>query len=422
MNDEIESLLSAFWHDLERPDVWWQFAVLLLCLAAALSIERFVRTRSATLADVTHFSEGGVRRLAFPLSGLLLVMVGRAVLHYWHPVNLLSIAIPLLGSLAAIRMVFFVLRRNFTTSTWLANFERGFALLVWGGVALHITGLLPQLIAFLEEVSFPVGKQQINLWLLIQGIATLIIALLIALWLGDLVESRLARAEGMDRNLRVVFSRIAKAVLVLLAILIGLPLLGIDLTTLSVFGGALGVGLGLGLQKIASNYVSGFIILLDRSIRIGNVIAVGSDRGQVTKITTRYTVLSSVTGIEALVPNEVLVGSVVLNESYSDRQVRVPMRVQVAYSSDLERAMVILAEAARSQPRVLADPPPKAFVVEFADSGITLELGFWIRDPEDGSLSLRSEINLAIWREFKAAGIEIPSPQREVRLLGPTHL
>ncbi len=422
MNDEIESLLSAFWHDLERPDVWWQFAVLLLCLAAALSIERFVRTRSATLADVTHFSEGGVRRLAFPLSGLLLVMVGRAVLHYWHPVNLLSIAIPLLGSLAAIRMVFFVLRRNFTTSTWLANFERGFALLVWGGVALHITGLLPQLIAFLEEVSFPVGKQQINLWLLIQGIATLIIALLIALWLGDLVESRLARAEGMDRNLRVVFSRIAKAVLVLLAILIGLPLVGIDLTTLSVFGGALGVGLGLGLQKIASNYVSGFIILLDRSIRIGNVIAVGSDRGQVTKITTRYTVLSSVTGIEALVPNEVLVGSVVLNESYSDRQVRVPMRVQVAYSSDLERAMAILAEAARSQPRVLADPPPKAFVVEFADSGITLELGFWIRDPEDGSLSLRSEINLTIWREFKAAGIEIPSPQREVRLLGPTHL
>lgn len=422
MNDEIESLLSAFWHDLERPDVWWQFAVLLLCLAAALSIERFVRTRSASLADVTHFSEGGVRRLAFPLSGLLLVMAGRAVLRYWHPVNLLSIAIPLLGSLAAIRMVFFVLRRNFTTSAWLANFERGFALLVWGGVALHITGLLPQLIAFLEEVSFPVGKQQINLWLLIQGIATLIIALLIALWLGDLVESRLARAEGMDRNLRVVFSRIAKAVLVLLAILIGLPLVGIDLTTLSVFGGALGVGLGLGLQKIASNYVSGFIILLERSIRIGNVIAVGNDRGQVTKITTRYTVLSSVSGIEALVPNEVLVGSVVLNESYSDRQVRVPMRVQVAYASDLERAMAILADAARSQPRVLADPPPKAFVVEFADSGINLELGFWIRDPEDGSLSLRSEINLAIWREFKAAGIDIPSPQREVRLLGPANL
>ena len=189
------------------------------------------------------------------------------------------------------------------------------------------------------------------------------------------------------------------------------------MTTLSVFGGAIGVGLGFGLQKIASNYVCGFIILLDRSIRIGNMIGVGSDRGQVTKITTRYTVLRGLTGVESLVPNELLVGSVVLNESCTDPKVRVPMQIQVSYGSDVERAMRILVEAAKRHPRVLADPPPKAFLSAFADSGVDLEMGFWIADPQEGTLGIRSDINLEVWRGFKTAGIDIPFPQREVRIL-----
>jgi small-conductance mechanosensitive channel len=205
---------------------------------------------------------------------------------------------------------------------------------------------------------------------------------------------------------------------VLLAVMIGLPLVGIDLTTLSVFSGAVGVGLGFGLQKIASNYVSGFIILLDRSIQIGNVISVGNERGQVTRITTRYTVLKAITGVEAIVPNEVLVGSVVLNESLSSPQVRISLPVQVDYATDLEQAMALMTAAARSIRRVLADPPPEAYVHAFADSGINLELGFWIIDPEAGTQDVRSDINLAIWRAFKAAGIQIPFPQREVRLVG----
>jgi small-conductance mechanosensitive channel len=185
-----------------------------------------------------------------------------------------------------------------------------------------------------------------------------------------------------------------------------------------VFGGALGVGLGFGLQKIAANYISGFIILLDRSLRIGDLISVGSDRGQVTQITTRYTVLKGQTGIEAIVPNEVLVGSVVLNESYTDPRVRIALPVQVSYAADLERAMAILVEAAAAQPRVLIDPAPLALVVAFAESGIDLELGFWIADPQNGTGPVKSAINLAIWKAFKAAGIEIPFPQREVRLVG----
>jgi len=345
-------------------------------------------------------------------------LIARPLLAQWHHVNLLSLAVPLLLSLAIIRIVFFVLRLGVRNVVWLASMEKVFAVLAWSVVALYITGLLPGVIDLFESVQFTVGKQKLNLWLVLQGAGVLLATLLVALWIGGTIEARLMAASDLDSNLRVLFSRLSKAVLIVLAVMIGLPLVGIDLTTLSVFSGALGVGLGLGLQKIAANYISGFIILLDRSIRIGNLISVGNDRGQVTQITTRFTVLRGITGIEAIVPNEMLVASVVQNESYSDPKVRLALPVQVAYATDLERAMAILVEAAVAQPRVLRDPPPRALVTLFADSGINLELGFWIEDPEAGTGDVRSAIYLAIWREFKAAGIEIPFPQREIRILG----
>jgi small-conductance mechanosensitive channel len=180
-----------------------------------------------------------------------------------------------------------------------------------------------------------------------------------------------------------------------------------------------GVGLGLGMQKIAANYVSGFILLLDRSIRMGNLISVGNERGVVSQITTRYTVLKGMSGIESIVPNETLVGAVVQNETFTDPKVRIALPVQVSYATDLEKAMAILVEAARNQPRVMTDPAPGAFVEAFADSGINLQLGFWISDPTEGTLGIRSAINLEIWRRFKEEGIEIPFPQREVRVLNP---
>ena len=417
MLQDLLSLVGEFWRYLQRPDALWQIGILLLCLALAYVGGELVRRRAISQRQAWRLGQGGLRRLTFPLLALVLVLSARELLRHVLNVNLLSLAVPLLASLAAIRAVFYVLRHSFGNSGWLASFERFFALSVWSLVALHITGLLPDLIDLLEGVGFAVGKQKLNLWQVTQGVATLLVTLFAALWANGLVEARLMRAEGIDQNLRVVFTRLAKAVLLLLAVLIGLPLVGIDLTTLSVFGGALGVGIGFGLQKIASSYVSGFVILLDRSIRIGNLISVGAERGQVTKITTRYTVLKGLTGIEAIVPNEILVNSVVLNESYTDPHVRIALSVQIGYGSDIERAMRILLDAAKAQPRVLADPQPAAFLAAFGDSGISLELGFWIADPQEGTLNLRSDINLAIWREFQAAGIAIPYPQREVRVI-----
>jgi len=419
---QFGGLLLDLWHDLQNPDVLWQIGVLAGCFFIAALVDRWLIQRFSISAPgeslARDLRQRGIRRLGFPLAMLVLVLVARPILQLWQNVNLLSLAIPLLTSLAIIRTVMLIVRHSFFAhAPWLASFERTLALLVWSVVALHLLGLLPETIDLMESVSFNLGKEKLNLWLILQGLGAVLTTLLIALWIGSALESQLMNARGIDSNLRLVLARLGRALLILLAVLIGLPAVGIDLTALSVFGGALGVGLGFGLQKIAANYVSGFIILLDRSIRIGNLIDVGGMRGVVMHITTRYTLLRSLTGIEMIVPNEMLVGSVISNETFSDPKVRVATQVQVAYGTDLEKAMAILVEAARAQPRVLADPPPRALILAFADSGITLELGFWIADPENGSGLLKSEVHLAIWKAFQASGISIPFPQREVRML-----
>jgi small-conductance mechanosensitive channel len=235
----------------------------------------------------------------------------------------------------------------------------------------------------------------------------------LALWIAGRIEARLMQAENLDSSLRIVSVRVTKALLVLVALLTGLSLVGIDITALSVFSGALGVGLGLGLQKIASNYVSGFIILLERAIRIGNVVQIGADTGgMVTEITTRYTVLRNLGGVEFIVPNETMIGSTVQSQSYSDSRVRVAMTIGVSYeTADIEGALRCMEKIARAHPRVLAEPAPNATLSRFADNTIQLEVGFWIADPQSGTGGVRSDVALAVLREFRAQGIIVPSPQ-----------
>jgi small-conductance mechanosensitive channel len=394
-----------------------------VCLFIAWLITRQVkavlrRRRAADPSLATDGSEEGLRRVIFPLTALVLVVLARAVLANWHHINLLKLAVPLLLAMAVIRLTVHALKRSFPKAGWLASFERAFAFGAWGVVALHLSGVLPTVIDGMKQVAFSIGKAKVNLWMLLQGALTVFVTVLVALWVAGIIESRLMRTEGLDGNLKLVFTRLSRGLLVVLAVAIGLPLVGIDLTALSVFGGALGVGLGFGMQKIAANYVSGFILLLDRSIRMGNLISVGNERGIVSQITTRYTVLKGMTGIESIVPNETLVGSIVQNETFTDPKVRVSVPIQVSYATDLEKAMAIMVEAAQAQPRVMSDPAPGAFLEAFADSGINLQLGFWIRDPAEGTLGIRSAINMQIWRRFKEEGIEIPFPQREVRVLG----
>jgi small-conductance mechanosensitive channel len=191
---------------------------------------------------------------------------------------------------------------------------------------------------------------------------------------------------------------------------------GLNLASLTVFGGALGVGIGFGLQKIVSNFISGFILLGDRSIRPGDVITVGDNYGLVKELRARYIVVLNRDGVETLIPNENLVTTDVINWSYSDRKVRVRIPVQISYNDDPEEGMAIMLEAGKSHPRALKDPAPVVRLMEFADSGVALELRVWMTDPQEGVGNIRSDINLAIWHGFKAAGITIPFPQRDVNL------
>lgn len=417
-HNEFQTFLHELAADFQDVRILWQLAAIALAVGIAWWLDRSLRPRLSGSEGAWKLGAGGLRRVIFPFSALLVVLALRYALKGRVPVHLLDLAVPLLVAMAAIRLVVYMLRQVFASGSMLASAERTIAWGVWLTVALYVTGLGMEVGDFLDEISFHIGKQRISLLVILHGLLTVAVTLLVTMWLGSALERRVMGVQALDMSLRVVLTKILRAGVIVVGVLIALPLVGIDLTVLSVFGGALGVGLGLGLQKIASNYVSGFIILLDRSVRIGDNITVDNRVGQVTEITTRYVVLRGPDGTEALIPNDTLVTSTVINQSYTDRKLRLAIPVQVSYRSDLEQAMAIMVAAAKKQPRVLSDPEPTVALREFADSGINLELGVWIADPEEGRLNLVSTINLEIWREFRRQGVEIPYPQREVRILG----
>ncbi|WP_430433065.1 mechanosensitive ion channel family protein [Methyloversatilis sp.] len=419
-----EISFDALMHMLSLNSTRIELAVVAVCLALAGLITRLLIRRQRrqagveTLGATARLGLEGLQRLLFPLVGIALLSIARLVVELLQqPPVLMRLVIAMLVAMGVIRLVVYGLRQVFSPAGWLSTFELLIGLTIWSAWVLHALDILPEVIEWLDSQQVALGKQKLSLWALMQGGAWVLVTLIAAVWLSGSVERKLMRAP-LDSNLRIVLARLSKVALMFLALMITLPLVGIDLTALSVFGGALGVGLGFGLQKIMANYVSGFIILLDRSIRIGDLISVGTDRGQVQQITTRYTVLRSPSGVQSIVPNETLVSSVVQNEGLSDREVRVAISVQVGYADDVERALVILEECARAHERVLSEPVPRAFLHSFGDSGINLELGVWITDPENGTLGIRSAVQLEILRRFRAEGIEIPFPQREIRILG----
>ncbi len=409
--------------NLDDPRVMWQTGALVLCLVCGWLIQRAAVRHVPRVGDdepasaARRFGAHGMRHLLFPLSALILVIVARSVLTRFQKVYLLDLAVPLLLSLAAIRFITFAVRQAIGRPAWSAGLEKFSAAVIWSVVALHLLGWLPEVIADLDAVSFTLGAQKLSLWMVLQGATMVLLTVVIALWVAGMLERWLGRAAGLDPNVRLVLARMARSVLVIVAVLVSLPMVGINLTTLSVFGGALGVGLGFGLQKIAANYVSGFILLLDRSLRIGSLISIGNERGIVKEITTRYTVLRASNGIESIVPNEILVSSVVQNETLSDSQVSMALSFQISYDADPEQALRILLEVAGEQRRVLKKPAPSAFLASFGDNGINLRLGCWIADPGEGTMEIVSGINMEVWRRFRAAGIGFPFPQREIRIL-----
>jgi len=407
----IETALSS-------PAGWLELGVVALCFVAAWLVDRRTHWSPQTPTEAVRVGAGGVNRLIFPLVALVLLLTARFALKHFQAPLFLSLAIPLVVALALIRLFVYALRGIFGSPPWLKTSERAIAFAIWGVLILHFSGVLPQIGDELDAIEIPIGKHGISLLAIGKGALVIVLTVTMSLWLASLVEQRLLRASGgLDSSLRVVMAKTIRALLLVVAVLVALQAVGIDLTLLSVFGGALGVGIGLGLQKLASNYIAGFTILIDRSIRLGDMITVDSRHGVVTRVTSRYVVVRSLDGVEAIVPNETLITTTVLNHSYTSRDVRLGLSVQIAYESDLDCALRLLEAAANAHPRVMKSPnPPTAFVVRFGDSGIELELGVWILDPENGQLNLRSDLNRAIFRAFTEHGIRIPYPQRELRI------
>ena len=418
MTNTTSNLLADFLSDLEQTAILWQVTVLTCSLVLAWGINHLMLGRLAKTKGVSKIGYGGLSRAAFPLVNLILVLIGRAILKHEYSVNLLNIVVPLLFAMMLIRIFVYALRQVFVSSSWLQSSERFIAMTIWLMFALYLSGLLPDILDAINYFSFNIGKQRISLLIILSGILSILVTMLAAMWLGRTLEHKVMATDHLDMNLRVVMAKLIRASLIVLGILIALPLAGIDITILSVFGGALGIGIGFGLQKIASNYVSGFIILLDRSIHPGDVLTVDGRFGIVSQLTTRYMVLLSNDGTEAIIPNETLVSSTVINHSFTNRKIRIGIPVQISYQSNLQQAMEIMKQTATSHARVLDDPEAKVFLKSFGDNGIDLELGIWISDPEEGQLNLRSDINLEIWRKFQQASIEIPCPQHDVRIIG----
>jgi small-conductance mechanosensitive channel len=430
----LGELYAALSEGLARPQHLWTAAVVVVALVVGWFVARQMRGRvesrlakarasSHVAIEALRVSTEGFNRLAFPATALGLLLGGRALLHglgvfkTTADARLLQLAITLIAAMCAIRLVVYILRRAFAGVAMLVAFERGLALFIWVIVALYLGGALTDVVEWLEATTLQIGKAKVSLWIVLMGVLSLAVTVLGALWVGSAVETRLLNSKSLDSSLRVVLARLVKALLLLLAVLIGLSAVGIDVTVLSVFGGALGVGLGLGLQRIASNYVSGFILLLDRSLRLGDIITVDKYYGIVTEISTRYTVIRALDGTGAIVPNEVLVSSPVTNHTYSYRRSRIALKVSVAYDTDVKQALALLTEVAQAQPRALKDPAPIAVVTGFGADGIDLEVSLWVGNPEAGGGTIQSDVAQQVLERFRAAGIAIPSPQREVRVV-----
>ena len=351
----------------------------------------------------------------FPALLWVLVWSARALLTQEHPVALFDILLPVCTSLALIRLGVKVLQVAFGSAPFVRMLERTISWLAWIAVVLWVTGILPLLLDELDQIHWKVGNSVLSVRTLIEGALTAGAVLIVTLWVSAAIESRLLKsATGSELSLRKVISNTVRVLLMFVGLLLALSSVGIDLTALSVLGGAVGVGIGFGLQKLAANYVSGFVILAERSMRIGDMVRVDNFEGRITDIKARYTVIRALSGRESIVPNEMLITQRVENLSLADPKVAQTTQVAVAYSSPVDEVVALIEAACRAQPRVLSDPAPAACLANFGADGLEFTVTYWIADPENGPLRLKSDINRAILSALQTRGLEIPYPQRVV--------
>ncbi|HWS64369.1 MAG TPA: mechanosensitive ion channel domain-containing protein [Steroidobacteraceae bacterium] len=423
--------IEAFFDILFTRSVMVEIAAVSACLWVGWLVGATLRDRyqrrgitTPTALTWTYLASQGFVVVTPVVLALLLVTMARGVLFAAHfDVTLIDAAIRLIGAYVAVRVGVFLFAASLGNKSWMQHWENRVTLLIWFAIAAEFLGWLDPIIATLDSVGVVAGKSRITVWSILKLLFTLTLFVLVAAWISRWVERRLKKLGNLAPSTRIGIAKFANAFLIALSILMGLNAAGVDLTALTVLTGAIGLGLGFGLQSIAANFVSGFVLLMDRSIKPGDVISLSGQAGTSTEnfgwvqeLRGRYVVVRDRDGVEMLVPNQQLISNAVINWSYTDPRIRLKLPIRVSYGDDPELALQILLAACEGQRRILRDPLPVSRLMHFGDSGIELELRFWISDPQDGVNNVRSDVNRAIWRLFKEHRITIPVAQHEVRV------
>ncbi|HUE09757.1 MAG TPA: mechanosensitive ion channel domain-containing protein [Steroidobacteraceae bacterium] len=424
--------LQGFFDILFTRNVLTEIAAVAVCLGAggivgALLRRRYQRLGIKTQAALTrsHFASHGVLVTAPVVVALVSVIIARSLLDTAHfDVTLMDAAMRLISAYIIVRVGVLLFAASLGNQSWMQHLENRLTLFIWLVFAADYLGWLDPIISGLDSIGIASGKSRVTVWSVLKLLFTLTLFVLVAAWISRWLDRRLKKLSNLAPSTRIGLAKFANAFLIGLSILMGLNAAGVDLTALTVLTGAIGLGLGFGLQSIAANFVSGFVLLMDRSIKPGDVISLSGQSGTSTEnfgwvqeLRGRYVVVRDRDGIEMLVPNQQLISNAVINWSYTDPRIRLKLPVRVSYADDPEVALQILLTACEGQRRVLRDPPPVSRLMQFGDHGIELELRFWISDPQEGVNNVRSEVNRTIWALFKEHKITIPVAQREIRML-----
>jgi small-conductance mechanosensitive channel len=426
MREQLQVISEAL-TTLQVPANALQAFLIVVAVALGWWAAKYVRARITVAPDPDNIPDR-LRELLYvgaPQSLILAVLATiDGLMHLFGlEASMLDIAVQLVGLLLLIRVTVYVIRVSLGARTRLKGWGVPISAVIWGFLALHVLGWGDAVIAALDSIGLNAGKTRISVWSVLKLLVTVSVFVIAALWASRWLERRMLKLDALAPTMRIGIAKFAQAFLVGLSVLLGLNAAGLDLTTLNVLTGAIGIGLGFGLQSIAANFVSGFVLLMDRSIKPGDVISFTGMPGTATEgfgwveeLRGRYVVVRDRDGVETLVPNQNLITNPVINWSYTDPRVRLKLPVRVSYRDDPELAMSLLLQATDGHPRILREPAPVARLMGFGDHGIELELRFWIPDPQEGVNNVRSDVNRQIWRLFRDHGLTIPVAQREIRV------
>ena len=407
-NFTLETLMSG--------DFILQLLIIAVVVFLAFLAEYYLRKKFKNSED-NDFNLKDIFKIVRPIVMLLILIVAmyffREGGYKW---GLLYFANTVLVILLFARLAIILTRYIFKSGPWLRPVENILAGIVVIGYLSYQLGIVAKFQMYLHSIEFYFAEQDFTLLLVIESIIGVFIAIIVAMTVARFVENQVMKIKNQSLriNQKIILIKIFKIFLYLTAIIIVLTGLGIDLSFLTVFGGAFGLGLAFGFQKIASNYVSGFLLLSDESIRVGDMLQIGSDHGIVVAIKSRYTALRRLDGVEILIPNEKLLTDEITNLTFSNTTVKLPLDLQISYESSIDKAIEIILIVCAKESRVIEEPKPNVYVKEFADSGINLHVSCYVTDPDKGFMGLKSDMYRAIFKEFLNNEIEIPYPHRTV--------